>query len=225
MVRLLADRVDRALRTLAAGAVSQRVLDVGCGEQPLRATLESLGYAYYSLDVEQNRRHTVDVVAKIDEPFESQVDRLGLFDLVVCTEVLEHVADWSTAFSNIRSLLVPGGRALVSCPHVYPLHEAPFDFWRPTPFAIRHFAGKAGLSVVAEESAGDGLDVLGTVLACAEPVARSGGLTGRLAAAASNVGRKAAFVLLRSTAFRRLVAVRGMLYLSNIAILERPAEV
>ena len=31
-----------------------RVLDVGCGRQPFRLTIEALGYSYTGVDVEQN---------------------------------------------------------------------------------------------------------------------------------------------------------------------------
>ena len=37
------------------------------------------------------------------------------FDLVLCTEVFEHVQDWSSIVITIHELLVPGGVALMTC--------------------------------------------------------------------------------------------------------------
>ena len=41
--------------------------------------------------------------------------------------------------SNVAALLAPGGRVLLTVPHVYRLHEEPYDFWRPTLHAIHYF--------------------------------------------------------------------------------------
>ncbi len=222
IVTLLANRIHAVLRDLAR-ARGGRALDIGCGEQPLRSFLTGLGYSYCGLDVQQNESRTVDVVTPIDRPIPVEVIRPASFDLIVCTEVLEHVADWDMAFHNLADLLAPGGDMLITCPHVYPLHEMPHDYWRPTPYALRYFADRAGLKIVRQESAGDGFDVLGTVLAAAEPVASGHGLLDRLMSSTANIARKAGFVLLRSPLFRRHVSVRSAFYLSNIAVLRRDA--
>lgn len=199
----------------------KKVLDVGCGGQPLRDELLRLGFHYTSADVQQNSSNTVDILTPIDQPLPDSLSQRGPFDFILCTEVLEHVPDWDMAFKNIFSLLAPGGRLLVTCPHFYQLHEIPHDYWRPTPFAIQYFARRVGLNILHQESAGDGWDVLGTALACVQPAA-TGGLFSKVLAFACDISRKAAFVLIRSPFFRRRVAGRGALYLSNIVVFERP---
>ena len=107
MVPLLKHQVERALGTHATPVPpAARVLDVGCGEQPFRRHLEGLGFRYTGLDVVQNAGETVDIVCSIDEPLPPAVQGLA-FDLVVCVEVLEHVADWPQAFSNLAAVLRP----------------------------------------------------------------------------------------------------------------------
>jgi SAM-dependent methyltransferase len=225
IVPLLREGIDVALRKFAAPlGPGKKLLDVGCGEQPLRSILREMGFDYVGSDVQQNKAGTVEFVAAIDQPLPPQLLARGPFDFIVCTEVLEHVADWDMAFRNLRALLSPGGRLLVTCPHFYPLHETPHDYWRPTPYAIQYFAARQGLQILDQQSAGDGLDVLGTALACVQPVAQTASPLSRLAAFACDIVRKAAFVLLRSRLLRQYVKGKGATYLSNIVVLECPAS-
>ena len=225
IVPLLANRIAAALQRFAApSAKGRKVLDVGCGGQPLRVALESMGFVYSSVDVQQNNTETVDVIAPIDGPVPESLLTRGPFDFIVCTEVLEHVADWNACFENLTALLAPGGRILITCPHFYPLHEIPFDYWRPTPYAMQFFAQRNGLKILSQENAGDGLDVLGTALACATPAPASGAFFSKLIALAFDVFRKAAFVAIRSRFIRSRVTTKGSLYLSNVVVMQRPAS-
>jgi SAM-dependent methyltransferase len=49
----------------------------------------------------------------------------GAFDAILCTEVVEHIADSATALANMRKLLKPGGLLVLSTPQRYsPLEVA-----------------------------------------------------------------------------------------------------
>ena len=57
---------------------------------------------------------------------------LGCFDLVLCCNVLEHVARFEAAVDGLASLCSDNGQVFASTPYVYPYHDEPNDFWRPT---------------------------------------------------------------------------------------------
>lgn len=68
-------------------------------------------------------------------------------DGVVCLEVIEHVPDPALAIKEIARVLKPEGRAWISMPFLYPVHNEPFDFQRYTQFGLRRDVARAGLEV------------------------------------------------------------------------------
>lgn len=120
-------------------AEADRVLDVGGGERfgkdlsRYRALFAASDYK--TLDVEP--RYHPDILAniyKIPLPSES-------VGAILCKSVLEHLEEPAQAVSEMRRILKPGGKILVSVPFIYPYHARKGiykDFYRFSEDALRY---------------------------------------------------------------------------------------
>lgn len=59
-------------------------------------------------------------------------------DVVVLSEVLEHVQVPQAAIQNIHRLLKPGGRLILTVPFLFPIHDQPHDYYRYTRFGLEY---------------------------------------------------------------------------------------
>jgi SAM-dependent methyltransferase len=121
-------------RVLTRERVAGRdVLEVGSLDVngSVRPHAEALGPAsYVGVDIAAGPR--VDVVLDATE----LVSRFGRdsFDVVITTEMLEHVRDWRPVIHNLKGVLRPGGYLVVTTRSIgFPYHGYPYDFWRYEP--------------------------------------------------------------------------------------------
>lgn len=130
--------VERAARSAPAGAL---VLDAGAGDALYRDHFAHTRYE--TADFKQvDKRYATDITYVCDlaqVPVED--DR---FDMVVMTQVLEHLPAPVEVLREMHRILKPGGSIWASCPLFYEEHEQPYDFYRYTQFALRRMFGEAG---------------------------------------------------------------------------------
>ena len=222
IVPLLAEHIEYVLTNYASPApINGWALDVGCGRQPFRQEIEKIGYTYKSIDVEQNPEGSVDFLCALDKPLPSELTGNVQYNFIFCTEVMEHIADWETAFSNFTQLLAPGGRLFITCPHFYQIHQEPYDFWRPTPYALQHFADKYQLKIIYQVNAGNAWDVLGTALGSCYCVPLSSKLSDRIINKIFSMCQKLMFKILVSRQLAKYTNLDGPLYLANVIVMEK----
>ena len=93
-----------------------------------RPYVEGLGATdYVGVDVAPGPG--VDVICAAEQA----VDRFGVqsFDIVISTEMLEHVRDWRSVVSSMKRVLRPGGLLVVTTrSRGFHVHGYPSDFWR-----------------------------------------------------------------------------------------------
>jgi SAM-dependent methyltransferase len=94
----------------------------------LRPIVESLGPAKY-IGVDLTLGPGVDAICKAEDLV--RVFGIEVFDVIIATELLEHVKDWRRVVSNMKQVIRPGGVLLVTTRSSgAEYHGYPFDFWR-----------------------------------------------------------------------------------------------
>lgn len=113
------------------------VLDVGAGLSPYRNLLEQNGFKYYSHDfggyAPDLGQSGFQELSWNYPQHDFECDILDLpeshkFDLVICTEVFEHIPDPISALEKISNLLKPSGQVYVTVPAMSFKHQAPYYF-------------------------------------------------------------------------------------------------
>lgn len=84
-----------------------------------------------TLDVDASKKP--DVVGDAHNlPFKDES-----FEMVACSEMLEHADSPQKVIDEIRRVLKPGGRVVLTTRFAFPVHDAPHDYWRFTPYGLR----------------------------------------------------------------------------------------
>ena len=118
------------LKSILPG-ITGRVLDVGCGDKPYGQWLTSAA-EHVGLDVYSGPK--VDVVVQPGQPWPLASES---FDALLCTQVLEHVAELGHVVGEIHRVLKTGALLIVSVPFAYNEHGAPADYRRFSAHGVR----------------------------------------------------------------------------------------
>ena len=140
-----------ALRTAYERAIAAhlpgggRLLDYGCGNMPYRPLFEDAVAEYVGADLPGNEQAGVTF---------SETGRIdcgdGAFDVVLSSQVLEHVADPDFYLSEARRVLKPGGTLLLSTHGVWRYHPDPRDLWRWTCDGLKLVIERNGFAVAGQ---------------------------------------------------------------------------
>ena len=147
--------VTSALRD-ALASVEGDVLDVGCGDAPYRPWMPH-ARRYVGADVTPGL--AVDLLIVPNEPWPIPSDS---FDVTLCTQVLEHVADLDLVIGELRRVTHPGGRVIVTVPFSYNEHGGPHDYRRLSRHGVPNALGEVA-EITVQTSGGVGT-LLGTTL-------------------------------------------------------------
>jgi len=117
------------------------VIDAGGGNAPYRKFIKH--DEYLILDKE-DRKGTGGVIIcdlnkKINLP-----DKKA--DLVIMTEVLEHLKNPQQALCEVYRILKLSGKLILTTPMVWPIHAAPNDFFRYTEYGLENLLREADFS-------------------------------------------------------------------------------
>jgi SAM-dependent methyltransferase len=119
---------ERLKRFIQNQANERYTLDIGCANSP---------YSHYfpnrvGFDIVPGPG--VDVVGDAHSlPFPD-----ASFEQILCTEVLEHLHTPEQAIAEMHRVLKPGGIILLTTRFIFPIHDAPHDYYRYTKYGLRH---------------------------------------------------------------------------------------
>ena len=147
--------IQAQAKSIAPGST---VLDVGAGSCPYRSLFAHCDYKAQDaacLEDHQLRSHrgygTIDYycdATAIPIPDQS-------VDVVLCTEVMEHVPEPIRVVREIGRILKPGGKLLLTAPLGSGIHQAPFHFYGGyTPYWYNKFLAEAGFENIQIEPNG-----------------------------------------------------------------------
>ncbi|MCA3055307.1 MAG: class I SAM-dependent methyltransferase [Rhodocyclaceae bacterium] len=147
-------RDEWVIRNAAQISPGASVLDAGAGECQYKKHFAHTKYktqdfvAYKGttegVQVEQWNYGRIDYVCDITAiPVPD-----ASFDVVLCTEVLEHVQDPIATLRELTRVLRPGGKLLLSAPLGCGLHQQPHHYYGGfTPFFYREYLSRFGMTV------------------------------------------------------------------------------
>lgn len=138
-----------AMINLAGDVAGRRVLDAGCGSGPLSEALRAKGAVVTAFDgspemVDLARKRLGDDadvrVADLGEPLPFDD---GAFDDAVVSLVLHYLKDWAPPLAELKRVLKPGGRLLLSVYHptVYKVFYPDANYFDITQFSEEYTLG------------------------------------------------------------------------------------
>jgi SAM-dependent methyltransferase len=118
-----------------------RVLDYGCADVPYRHFFTA-DADFVAADLPGNPDASLELNPDSTVPVDDEE-----FDVVLSTQVLEHVDDPQRYLSECFRVLRPGGRMLLSTHGVFVYHPDPEDYWRWTCAGLKRVVEDAGFEV------------------------------------------------------------------------------
>lgn len=121
------------------------LIDVGCGSKPYLPLYHKISKYHIGFDMPftLHKTNKIDLFADAHYiPFKD-----NLFDITLCTEVLEHCVNPQQVLNEIFRILKPGGALFLSVPFMVPLHEEPYDFCRFTKYSLKSMLEKSGFKI------------------------------------------------------------------------------
>lgn len=114
-------------------AKRQRVLNIGAGGEIAKRISKLENAEITSLDCGEKKKP--DVIADARDMY--MFDK-NSFDIVFLMDVIEHIPEPHKAISEVFRVLKKGGTLVLSAPFIFPIHDAPHDYFRFTRFGLSH---------------------------------------------------------------------------------------
>lgn len=141
----LEEFAKKAAQSIPPGSI---VLDAGAGDAPYKQYFAHT--IYESADFYQVKGAPYDRVTYVCDlsaiPVHGQ-----RYDLIFCSQVLEHVPEPQSVLNELFRVLKPMGELWITAPLFYEEHQIPYDFYRYTRYGLTYILQKAGFVIKSIE--------------------------------------------------------------------------
>ncbi len=103
------------------------ILDYGCGTLPYKNLFAPHAEKYIGVDLPDNKKADIKIKKDKKIPIVSES-----IDIIISTQVLEHVEKFDFYLQECKRLLKIGGLLILSTHGIWPYHPYPTDFYRFT---------------------------------------------------------------------------------------------
>ncbi len=139
---LLRKAYEMVIPSVLKNAKIHTVLDYGCGIKPYAYLFEGYINKYTGVDIGNNPKAEIQISAGEKLPVND-----NYFDLVLSSQVLEHVQDVDQYMGECHRILTSGGYILLSTHGTWQYHAAPYDYNRWTYMGLKNLLEKYGFEV------------------------------------------------------------------------------
>ena len=140
---LLKEQLNIAIKQFLTGEKrAVRLIDFGCGNKPYEKLFSPYVEEYLGLDIKGNP--SADFI--IDENERSSINSNSA-DVVISTQVLEHVDDPAAYLSESYRMLRKDGLLIISTHGYWIYHPDPTDYWRWTSAGLKKILTEQGFEI------------------------------------------------------------------------------
>lgn len=125
------------------------LLDLGCGEAPYKKFFLQFCDKYIGVDWSKSLHNSkADIISDLNKKIEFKSNSA---DTLISLSVLEHLKEPQQFFNESYRVLKKGGNLILQVPWQWHIHEAPYDYFRYTPYGLKYMLNKAGFVDVSIE--------------------------------------------------------------------------
>jgi SAM-dependent methyltransferase len=123
-----------------------KLYDLGCGEKPYKEYFLQYVDEYIGVDWSDTLHDLkADIVADLNKPLPIEDE---VADTLISFSVLEHLCEPQTLLNEAYRILKKDGYFILQVPWQWSVHEAPYDYFRYTPYRLKYLFEKAGFKEV-----------------------------------------------------------------------------
>ncbi|MFO7903043.1 MAG: class I SAM-dependent methyltransferase [Pirellulaceae bacterium] len=138
--------LEAVIAKYVEGKSYQTLLDFGCGNMPYRPLFEPHVAEYIGCDLPGNKLAAIQISDRDGLTVED-----GQADIVLSSQVLEHVADPAAYLAECHRVLNPAGLLVLSTHGAWKYHPDPADYWRWTSAGLQKTITENGFRILQVE--------------------------------------------------------------------------